>query len=201
MPKTPASASTTKSTKRPARGAASKKSTFDALRLLTDDHKKVKKMFDEFEKLRGKENVEDRKQLLVETACAELTIHTQLEEEMFYPAAREAIAQTDLLDEATVEHAVARQLITELAAMQPDDDLYDARFTVLGEYIRHHIEEEEKELFPKIRKSDIDLAELGAEMQERKLELRDELGFTAEDEDEEENQHERTRTTARRHLH
>lgn len=200
MPKNAASASTAKHAKRTAKGAASKKSTFDALRLLADDHKKVKKMFDEFEKLRGKEGFEEQKQLLVETACAELTIHAQLEEEMFYPAARDALEETDLLDEAEVEHAVARQLITELAAMQPEDDLYDARFTVLGEYVRHHIEEEEKELFPKIKKSGIDLVELAAEMQERKLELRDELGFTA-DEEEQEEVDEQMRAANRRRLH
>lgn len=187
---------TTAASKTAKRGAP-RKPARDAVRLLTEDHKKVKKMFDEFEKIKDKQDISEQKQLLVETACAELTIHTQLEEELFYPAVRDAIDETDLLDEAKVEHDVARQLITELSAMQPDDDLYDAKFIVLGEYIRHHIQEEEKQLFPKVRKADLDLAELADEMDERRLELRDELGFTAEDEEEEDE----TRAEARRHLH
>ncbi len=173
--------STKQDNKQGTRRASSRKQPRDALRLLTGDHKKLKKMFEEFEKIRNKERVDDHKQLLVETACAELTIHAQLEEELFYPAARDAIEESELIDEASVEHAVGRQLITELSAMQPDDDLYDAKFTVLGEYMLHHIEEEEKELFPKIKKSDLDLIELASEMEERRLELRDELGFTADD--------------------
>lgn len=181
MPRTSSSRSPSKSaTPSKSRGAAP-----DALRILAEDHKKVKKMFDEFEKNKSKPNFDEaHKQLLVETACAELTIHAQLEEELFYPAAREAIDDLDLLDEAEVEHAVAKQLISELAAMQPDDDLYDAKFTVLGEYVKHHIDEEEKELFPKVKKSDLDLTELAEEINERKLALREELGFNAEDEDE-----------------
>ncbi|HVL75094.1 MAG TPA: hemerythrin domain-containing protein [Noviherbaspirillum sp.] len=155
------------------------------MRLLAEDHKKVKKMFDEFEKIKDKEDIDDeQKQLLVETACAELTIHAQLEEELFYPAARDAIDDMDLLDEAEVEHASAKQLISELATMQPGDALYNAKFKVLGEYVKHHIEEEEKELFPLIKKSELDLAELAEEMQERRMELREELGFTAVETDE-----------------
>ncbi|OWW22778.1 hemerythrin [Noviherbaspirillum denitrificans] len=154
------------------------------MRILAEDHKKVTDLFDEFERMKENEETDDEaKQVLVETACAELTIHAQVEEEIFYPAARDAIEDMDLLDEAEVEHASARQLITELAAMQPGDDLYDAKFTVLGEYVKHHIQEEEKELFPKIKKSELDLEELGREISERKLELRDEFGVSGEDED------------------
>jgi len=175
---------TTRSTSKTKR-AAPKSTKPDALRMLIEDHKKVKKMFDEFEKIRDKADSEEQKQLLIETACAELTIHAQLEEELFYPAARDAIDEMDLIDEAEVEHASAKQLITELASMQPGDDLYDAKFTVLSEYVKHHVEEEEKELFPKVKKSDLDLAELAEEMQERKMALREELGFTADDDDDE----------------
>nr|WP_246860793.1 hemerythrin domain-containing protein [Noviherbaspirillum sp. UKPF54] len=147
-------------------------------------------MFDEFEQMKEDNDPDDEsKQLLVENTCAELTIHAQVEEELFYPALREAIDDLDLLDEAEVEHASAKQLITELAAMQPEDDLYDAKFTVLGEYVKHHIQEEEKEMFPKAKKADLDLEGLGDEIRQRKLELREELGIapaeTVDDEDEE----------------
>jgi hemerythrin superfamily protein len=173
-----------KSASRGTRRTASKGSEDDALHILADDHKKVIELFDEFQRMKEDEETDDdAKQMLVEAACAELTIHAQVEEEVFYPAARDAIDDMDLLDEAEVEHASAKQLITELAAMQPGDDLYDAKFTVLGEYVKHHIHEEEKELFPKLKKTDVDLKELGREISERKLELRDELGVPAEDED------------------
>lgn len=161
-----------------------KASSQDALHLLMEDHKKVQEMFEEFEQMKeAGELDDDTKQQLVEDACTELTIHAQVEEELFYPAARDAIDDMDLLDEAEVEHASARQLITELAAMQPDDDLYDAKFTVLGEYVKHHIQEEEKQLFPKIKKAELDLDELGEEIRQRKVELREELGVPSADED------------------
>lgn len=184
MPRNAPSKSSNKTSTKTSHRGASKASSQDALHLLAEDHKKVIEMFDEFEQMKTKGDTDDEaKQLLVETACAELTIHAQVEEEVFYPAARDAIEDMDLLDEAEVEHASARQLITELAAMQPDDDLYDAKFTVLGEYVKHHIHEEEKQLFPKLKKSDMDLDELGEEIRQRKLELREELGVQPEDED------------------
>lgn len=184
MPRNAPSKSTGKSSSRAGQRNAARTSSEDALHLLADDHKNVQEMFEEFEELR-QENSEDQEamQLLVENACAELTIHAQVEEELLYPAAREAIDDMDLLDEAEVEHASARQLITELAAMQPDDDLYAAKFKVLGEYVKHHIHEEEKELFPKLKKAEIDLVQLGEEIRNRKLELRDELGAPDQDED------------------
>lgn len=179
-----ATSKSSKSSSRTTHRASSKASETDALHVLMDDHKKVVELFDEFERMKEEEDTDDEaKQILVESACAELTIHAQVEEEIFYPAAREAIDDMDLLDEAEVEHASARQLITELAAMQPGDDLYDAKFTVLGEYVKHHIQEEEKELFPKVKKAGIDLDELGREISERKMELRDELGIVSEDEE------------------
>lgn len=196
MPRNATSRSSSKSTqKRPPKGA-----TQDALRMLMDDHKKVKKMFDEFEKIKDKAD-DEQKQLLVETACAELTIHAQLEEEMFYPAARDAIEEMDLLDEAEVEHASAKQLISELSTMQPGDDMYDAKFKVLGEYVKHHIEEEEKELFPLIKKSELDLADMAEEMQERKMALREELGFMSEDDEEGAEEAEAAAPKSRKNVH
>lgn len=202
MPRNATAKSSSKSSSRGTARGAAKGSSQDVLHLLAEDHKRVLKMFDEFEELK-EENSEDEEamQQLVELACAELTIHAQLEEEIFYPAAREAIDDMDLLDEAEVEHASARQLITELAAMQPGDDLYEAKFTVLGEYVKHHIQEEEKELFPKVKKSELDLMELAEEIRERKLELREELGVMSDEEDEEDEIDASSRNQTRKNIH
>jgi hemerythrin superfamily protein len=157
-------------------------------------------MFDQFKKMKKQEDADEEEiQTLVETACAELTIHATVEEEIFYPALRDALDDTDMLDEAEVEHASAKQLITELSAMQPGDDLYEAKFTVLGEYVQHHIGEEEDEIFPKAKKAKLDLEAMGDEISARKTELRDELGV-AEEADEEDEQSSRSETT-RRSVH
>jgi hemerythrin superfamily protein len=100
-----------------------------------------------------------------------LTVHATIEEEIFYPAARAAEVDADLLDEADVEHASAKDLISQIESMSPDDDLYDAKVSVLGEYIDHHVQEEEGEMFPKCRKSEMDLAALAEALAERKSEL------------------------------
>jgi hemerythrin superfamily protein len=109
-----------------------------------------------------------------------LTAHTTIEEEIFYPAAREALEDEgqDLLDEASVEHASAKELIGQIMTMSPDDDLYDAKVKVLGEYVDHHAQEEEKEMFPQCRKAKMDLDELGAQLQARKQELMAEMGVS-----------------------
>ncbi len=98
-------------------------------------------------------------------------MHTMLEEEIFYPAVREAIGDEDLLNEAAVEHETARMLIDQLENMGPDDPNYFATFTVLGEYVRHHIKEEQGEMFPAARKARVDLAALGERMRARRDEL------------------------------
>jgi hemerythrin superfamily protein len=152
----------------------------DAFALLTSDHKLVKSLFEEFEALKA-EGDDDQKAALVETICNELTIHAQIEEEIFYPALREAIEDEDLMDEADVEHASAKQLIAQLEQLQAGGDHYDARVTVLGEYIDHHVKEEEGEMFSKARKADIDSAALGEEMAVRKAELKEELGIADDD--------------------
>jgi hemerythrin superfamily protein len=175
-----------------------KLSDMDTLELLIHDHEKVQKMFEQFSKMEEDQD-QEAKQLLVEEACAELTLHARLEEELFYPVLREAIEESDLLDEAAVEHDVAKQLMTELAAMQPDDDLYDAKFTVLGEYITHHIQEEEKRIFPKAKKAKIDLEGIADEIRKRKIELRDELGMQPYNEEEEEEEEEKSRSHAKSH--
>jgi hemerythrin-like domain-containing protein len=111
----------------------------------------------------------------VRDACTKLTVHATVEEEIFYPAAREVPEADALLNEAEVEHGTAKDLIAKLDEMSADDEMFDANFTVLSEYIKHHVKEEEGELFPKIQKSDLDLDALGAEMADRKDELIAEL--------------------------
>lgn len=170
----------------------------DVLDLLAADHKSVTKMFEQFEKMKKDED-DESKQMLVERACATLTLHTRLEEEIFYPALRETLQETDLIDEAEVEHAAAKQLITELNAMQPGDELYEAKFTVLGEYVKHHIQEEEKEIFPKVKKAGIDLEGMADELRHRKMELREELGM--EEEEDEQEAEEPPAPKARRRVH
>ncbi|MDF3035042.1 MAG: hemerythrin protein [Paucimonas sp.] len=163
----------------------STKTSQDALDVLTADHKHVLQLFAEFEKLKSSGNDDDdSRQLLVERTCNALTIHAQLEEELFYPALRDAMLQEDLLDEAEVEHQVAARLIVELESMDPSDALYDAKFTVLGEYVRHHIEEEQEKIFPKVRKAKIPLGALGKDMRERKDELVSEFGMPEDGKDE-----------------
>jgi len=144
----------------------------DAIKLLKDDHREVKAWFKEYEKLED----DAEKKELADRICLALTVHTQIEEEIFYPAARDGIDDDDLLDEAEVEHASAKQLIAEIQAMSPDQPLYDAKVTVLGEYVNHHVEEEEKEMFPESRDSDLDLKALGVQLAERKAQLMAEAG-------------------------
>ena len=165
----------------PAKQTASSVKSQDAIALLIADHKKVQKMFKDFEKLED----EEEKQQLVTEACTELKIHTTIEEEIFYPAAREAIEEENLLNEAEVEHASAKDLIEQLEGTDPSDEMYDAQFTVLGEYVNHHIKEEQDEMFPKVKKAKVDLKELGAQIAQRKQELMVEMGLGDEEEEEE----------------
>jgi hemerythrin superfamily protein len=144
----------------------------DAIAALTADHKRVKALFKEFAALKAKKGDQsEEKAELVQRICQELKIHTQLEEGIFYPAVREAIRDDDLMDEALVEHAGAKSLVEQLETMDPDDDLYDAKVTVLGEQVTHHVKEEEGEVFPKAKKAKVDTVALGAEMARRKAEL------------------------------
>ncbi len=139
----------------------------DAIALLKADHREVEGWFKEFEKTED----DSQKLELARKICMALTVHTQIEEEIFYPAAREGIEDDDLLDEAEVEHASAKQLIAEIQAMQPGEPLYDAKVKVLGEYVQHHVDEEEKEMFAEARDSDMDLKALGEQLAARKAEL------------------------------
>jgi hemerythrin superfamily protein len=143
----------------------------DALTLLKADHKDVRGWFDEHDRT----DDAGRKQELADQICLALTVHTQIEEEIFYPAAYDALDDDDLLDEAEIEHASAKALIAEIRAGKVGEPLFDARVTVLGEYVKHHVEEEEKEMFPECRASDMDLKALGEQVARRKDELTAEL--------------------------
>lgn len=141
----------------------------DAIALLTADHEKVKGLFEQFEALTDRSKVSKKK--IADQICLELSIHAQLEEEIFYPAVRAAVKDEDLMDEAIVEHASAKELIAQIKKMDPGDDLYDAKVKVLSEQIEHHVGEEEGDMFGKARKSKVDLAALGEEIAMRKDEL------------------------------
>ena len=148
----------------------------DAIAMLTADHKKVKRLFADFDKLKDAGSDED-KASIVDQICNELKIHTELEEEIFYPAVRKAIDDGDLMDEALVEHAGAKDLIAQLEDARPEDDLYDAKVTVLGEQIQHHVKEEEGDMFPKAKKAKVDTEALGATMLKRKITLMEKMGM------------------------
>ena len=150
-------------------------SSIDALDLLKADHDKVKSLFREFESLKGHDDEDDRKSELVDEICYELTLHTMLEEEIFYPVLRSSIDEEDMMDEADVEHAGARELISQLEIMYPGDDHYDATVTVLGEEIAHHIDKEEGDMFAAARRAGIDLDDLGERLSARKEELDEDL--------------------------
>jgi hypothetical protein len=141
----------------------------DAIKLLKDDHREVEDLFEQFEKATAK----DRKAKIVQKICTELTVHSLIEEEIFYPTFRGKI-EDDLLDEGYVEHDGAKMLIAELMAGDPDDAFYDAKVSVLSEEIEHHVKEEERPsegMFAQCRRTDVDLVELAERMQARKDEL------------------------------
>ena len=141
----------------------------DAIALLKADHRAVEELFEKFEKTNGYE----RKRKLAEEICLELSVHAQIEEEIFYPAC-EGKVDEDLLKESYVEHDGAKVLIAEIVGGSPDDEFYDAKVKVLSEEIEHHVEEEEKRLeglFAQARKAGLDMDALGQELAARKSQL------------------------------
>ena len=163
--------------KKPTHKPASKHAagTVNAITLLEKDHREVEDYFEEYEDLED----DKAKAELSAKICLALKVHTQIEEELFYPPARKATKDDDLLDEAVVEHAGAKHLIAEIEAMKPGDDLYDAKIKVLGEQIKHHVKEEEEELFPETEQSDLDLVAVGKQLAARKEELMAKLSAKA----------------------
>ncbi|HSN19406.1 MAG TPA: hemerythrin domain-containing protein [Usitatibacter sp.] len=155
-----------------------------ALELLASDHRKVEALFDRFDE--EKEDGEESRRDLAERICKELTAHTRIEEEIFYPWLRENLdaESRDLIDEALVEHATAKDLIAQIEGAGDVDETYDARVKVLGEYVRHHVREEENEIFPQVAGEQDELDELGQEMHACRAELMEELGLPAQGEDE-----------------
>ena len=147
--------------------ATSKGNSQEATALLKADHQLVSKLFEEYEGTRS----DTKKAEIVSRICTELTVHAQIEEEIFYPAVKEALKDGELVPEATVEHATLKDLISQIEGIEPDGEMYDAKVKVLSEYVKHHVKEEQNEIFPKAKASDLDLMELGAQMATRKEEL------------------------------
>jgi len=141
----------------------------NAFDVLEEDHREVEEWFDEYDELRDSD--EDRKAELAEKICLALNVHAQIEEEIFYPQAREATKDNDLIDEAVVEHATVKNLIDEIEAMEVGDEFYDAKIRVLGEMVKQHIKEEEDELFPELQSTKMDLDAVGKKLAERKQDL------------------------------
>lgn len=146
-------------------------SELDAIDLLKNDHKEVTELFDEYESRRYDSRSRDKAKIAMQI-CRALTVHATIEEEIFYPTVRRAVAGAGgELNEAAVEHQSLKDIIARLEAASPSDPLYDAGVKVLSEYVKHHVKEEENELFPKLRSSDLDLTALGQTISARKAEL------------------------------
>ena len=135
--------------------------------MLKADHKKVSGLFEQFEKSRASST----KKKLVAEICMELTVHTTLEEEIFYPAVKVALRDKELVPEANVEHSTVKDLIAQVKDVEPGGEEYDARVKVMSEYIKHHVKEEQNEMFPKAQKTKLDMVALGQQMASRKAEL------------------------------
>jgi len=147
----------------------------DALAFLEAEHRAVERLFTAFEK--AADDDLEAKSALAQRACEELSIHAMLEEELLYPAAQEALPDSDKVDveEAYVEHFLVKTLIAKFETMKAGDKGFDATFKVMSEMVGHHVEEEEEELFPELRKSNCNLRTLGEKMAKRKAELQSKL--------------------------
>ncbi len=152
-----------KSTRNAARTARPQEATA----LLRADHKHVSALFSEYEKA----GTPGKKKDLVMQICTELTVHAQLEQELFYPAVKQALGDTELVPEATVEHATLKALIDQVQGVEPEGEMFDARIKVMSEYVKHHVKEEQTEMFRKARATSLDMRELGARIAARKKEL------------------------------
>jgi hemerythrin superfamily protein len=153
----------TKSTATPKTTAAAA----DAIALLKADHATVSGLFADYEKAGSTKT----KKALVAEICTELSVHAQIEEEIFYPAVKAALKDKLLVPEATVEHSSVKDLIAQIEGVEPDGEVFDAKVKVLSEYVKHHVKEEQNEMFPKVKASSVNLAELGTRMAARKADL------------------------------
>ena len=144
----------------------------DATALLRADHKEVNDLFQQFENT----NATAKKKSIVAEICKALTVHAQIEEEIFYPAVKKALKDKELIPEAAVEHATLKTLIAQIEGVEPDGELYDAKVKVLSEYVKHHVKEEQTQIFPKAKAAvKLDLTQLGEQLLQRKQELLAEL--------------------------
>lgn len=150
----------------------------DAIALLKQDHRTVEALFEEFE-----DADEGEQSSLATRICQMLTVHAQIEEEILYPAAKEAFGEADdqMVYEAEIEHGSAKDLIAKIEAGTPEEPEFKPLVKVLSEYIKHHVKEEEKELFPALKDTELDLQELGGQLSQRKMQLLEELGIEAEE--------------------
>ena len=139
----------------------------DAIALLRADHKAVDALFAEYKKARAP----SKKKQLVSKICTELSVHAQVEEEIFYPAVKQALKDKDLVPQAIVEQATMKDLIAQVEGIEPDGEMFDAKINVLSEYVKHHVKEEHNEMFPKAKTTKLDMLELGRRMAERKKAL------------------------------
>jgi len=153
--------------KKTSRAASTSSSGQDAIALLRADHKKVSALYEQYENTRSAA----RKKALVATICLELSVHAQVEEEIFYPAVKAALKDKELVPEAQVEHASLKELIAQVKDKEPDGEMFDAKIKVMSEYTKHHVKEEQNEMFPKAKASRLDMNELGARIAARKEEL------------------------------
>ncbi len=165
MPSSTTAASSRRTTAR--RTTTARTKTPDAVALLRADHKEVSELFEQFEKSRSSA----KKQQLVAQICTALTVHAQIEEEIFYPEVQAALKDKELVPEARVEHQSIKDLIAAVQGVAPDGEDYDAKVKVMSEWVKHHVKEEQNEMFPKAKKAGLDLAELGERLQQRKDEL------------------------------
>ena len=135
--------------------------------MLRADHKRVSDLFAQYEKTRAV----SKKKEIVSQICTELSVHAEVEEEIFYPAVKQALKDKELVPEATVEHATLKDLIAQVKGVEPDGEMFDAKIKVLSEYVKHHVKEEQNQIFPKAKMTALDMNELGAQMAARKKEL------------------------------
>ncbi|MGZ5050123.1 MAG: hemerythrin domain-containing protein [Methylobacter sp.] len=145
-----------------------KSEALDATQLLKADHELVSDLFADYQ---DSGSIAEKRQL-AEQICDELTVHAKIEEEIFYPAVKQALKDKELIPEAIVEHATLKMLISEVQDMEPDGEMFDAKIKVMSEYVKHHVKEEQNEIFPKAKSAGVDMMKLGAKMAERKQELR-----------------------------
>ena len=139
----------------------------NAIALLRADHKKVSELFEQYEKARSPE----KKGTIVAQICTELGVHAQIEEEIFYPAVKQALKDKELVPEALVEHGSLKSLIAQVEGVEPDGEMFDAKIKVMSEFVKHHVKEEQEEMFPKAQKTALDMDELGIQLAQRKEQL------------------------------